>query len=404
MRGGSAGTPLVVVGVAREVTDSPAQPFTEPLSHMDHNGRTPTIALMLESDEPGGAEVFLLNCAIELRARGYGVVPVLPIGKTGWLGARFREHDFESEAFEIKSVYDRAFLAKLQGDLVRRGVTVIHSHEFAMAVYGTVVARRMGVRHVVTHHANMWMTDKLRRRMALRWALRNADATVAVSEDYRQHLLRSLGPTAERVITIVNGIAPTQGDADPVRREFGIGPDEVVVLAAGALVERKGHIVLVRAVEQLRRDGCLVPVRVIIAGEGQEEARLRTAIHDAGLDGIVHLAGVRLDIPNLMAACDILAMPSIWEGLPLAVLEGMHAGSAIIGSRISGIPEAVREGVDGLLTPPGDAPALSGALRRLLEEPELRRRMGASARARALAEFHIAPMMDRYERLYFGKA
>ncbi len=370
---------------------------------MPASERKPTIALMLESDEPGGAEVFLLNCAVELRSRGYGVVPVLPIGKTGWLGARFVDAGFDAETFEIKSVYDRRFLGKLQSDLERRGVTHIHSHEFAMAVYGTLVAKRMGVRHVVTHHANMWMTDKLRRRIALRWALRNADATVAVSEDYRQHLIKSLGHTADRVITILNGIPSPKGDAAPVRAEFGIKEDEVVVLAAGALVERKGHIVLIKAVEQLKREGCTVPVRVIIAGDGELMPQLQASVKEAKLEGVVHLPGVRLDIPNLMTACDILAMPSIWEGLPLAVLEGMLAGSAVIGSSISGIPEAVREGVDGLLSPPGDVAGLAKALRRLLEDPALRKRMGESARARAFAEFHIAPMMDKYEKLYFGR-
>jgi len=357
---------------------------------------------MLESDEPGGAEVFLLNCAIELRARGYGVIPVLPIGQTGWLGARFAEQGFDAETFIIKSVYDRRFLGKLESDLRRRGATVIHSHEFAMAVYGTLVARRLGVRQVVTHHANMWMTDKLRRRIALRWALRNADATVAVSEDYRRHLIRSLGPTAERVITILNGIPERKGDATPIRAEFGLRPDEVVVLAAGALVERKGHAVLIRAVRRLRDEGCTVPLRVLIAGEGEEQQRLEALIAETGLTGIVQLAGSRLDVPNLLAASHILAMPSIWEGLPLAVLEGMLAGNAIIGSAISGIPEAVREGVDGLLTPPGDVQALSTALRRLLDDAALRTRLGASSRERAHSEFHIARMMDKYVRLYFG--
>lgn len=367
------------------------------------HGSMPTIALMLESDEPGGAEVFLLNCAVELRSRGYGVVPVLPRHKTGWLGARMAEQGFESETFVIRSMYDRRFLSELEAKLRARHVSVIHSNEFAMSVYGTLIARRMGIRHVVTHHANMWMALKLRRRMALRWALRRATSTVAVSEDFRQHLIKVLGPVAERVVTIPNGIPSPKGDAAPVRREFGLRDDEVLVLAAGALIPRKGHSYLIEAVAQLRREGCQVPLRVIIAGTGPEEANLRTLAHTHGLDEVVLLPGVRLDIPNLMEASDILAMPSTWEGLPLAVLEGMHAGSAIIGSRISGIPEAVRDGVDGFLPPPADAPALAVALRRLLEDAPLRRRMGESARERALARFHIAPMMDAYEKLYFGR-
>jgi glycosyltransferase involved in cell wall biosynthesis len=99
-----------------------------------------------------------------------------------------------------------------------------------------------------------------------------------------------------------------------------------------------------------------------------------------------------------------MVMPSLWEGLPLAVLEGMFAGNAVVASRASGIPEAVRDQVDGLLVPPGDVDALAAALRALIENPGLRQRMGESALARARGHFSIRRMIDEYEALYLGAA
>jgi glycosyltransferase involved in cell wall biosynthesis len=114
----------------------------------------------------------------------------------------------------------------------------------------------------------------------------------------------------------------------------------------------------------------------------------------------VHLAGQRQDVPDLLAAADVFVMPSLWEGLPLAILEAMLAQKAIVASVTSGIPEAINDGQEGLLVPPGDEAALAEALGRVLSDAALRSRLAAQARARALREFTVECMTDQYERLY----
>jgi len=364
---------------------------------------TQTVALALETDGPGGAEIFLLNSALELRRRGRDVVPLLPSGKSGWLGRLFAEQGFIAETFVIRRPYDPPLVRDIAHRLAARGVTALHSHEFAMGVFGTAIARRLKVPHVITLHANMWMTDALRRRMVLRWAIRRSHATTAVSEHFRRHLRQKLGRAAEGIVAIPNGIPTPVGDADSIRREFSLRADEVVIVATGNLTERKGHIHLLRAVAKIRADGCAVPLRVIIAGEGPERPALESFSASSGLTNLVHLPGVRQDIGALVGASHILVMPSIWEGMPLSILEGMHCANAIVASNVGGIPETVRDGVDGLLTPPTDVPALASALRQLLEDPTCRKRMGQSAQERARREFSIGGMMDRYEALYAGR-
>ena len=363
-----------------------------------------TVALMLESDGPGGAEVFLLNTALELRRRGREVVPVLPSDRSGWLAERFREQGFEVESVAISRRLDLVSLVRGIAEQLRaRHVNVLHSHEFVMGFLGTAVARRLRVPHVITLHANMWMTDRWHRRAVLRWAIRRSAATTSVSEHFREHLVSTVGGSARRVTTIPNGIPTPTGDADAIRREFSLRSDETVIVATGNLTERKGHIHLLRAVAKLRADGCAVPLRVIIAGEGPERPALESFIASSGLTNLIHLPGVRQDIGALVGASHILAMPSIWEGMPLSILEGMHCANAIVASNVGGIPETVRDGVDGFLTPPTDVPALASALRQLLEDPTRRQRMGQAAQERAQREFSISGMMDRYEALYAGR-
>src|SRR5690606_32257109 len=113
----------------------------------------------------------------------------------------------------------------------------------------------------------------------------------------------------------------------------------------------------------------------------------------------LHIPGQREDIPALQAAADILVMPSLWEGLPLALLEAMVEGKACIASRTSGIPEAITHGVQGLLVPPGDVAALAAALHALILDPVQRAALGNAAREHARREFSVQAMADRYETL-----
>ena len=209
--------------------------------------------------------------------------------------------------------------------------------------------------------------------------------------------------SSEEILTIPNGVPEVAGDPRGPRREFGLGPGHVVLLAAGNLRKRKGHMVLLEALHALRQAGCTVPWRLIVAGEGEERPRLEAFLAHTGMGSLVHLPGHRSDMADLLAAASVLVMPSLWEGLPLTVLEAMHAGKAIVASQTSGIPEAVRDGVDGLLVPPGDPDSLSDALRRILESPGERAAMGASALERARERFSIRRMVDDYERLYWDR-
>jgi glycosyltransferase involved in cell wall biosynthesis len=114
----------------------------------------------------------------------------------------------------------------------------------------------------------------------------------------------------------------------------------------------------------------------------------------------VHVLTNRADVADLQSAAHVFVMPSLWEGLPLAMLEAMVAGRAIIASNISGIPEAVTTEVEGLLVPPADEEALSAALARVLSDDALRISLGRAAAERGRREFSVAAMADRYETLY----
>jgi glycosyltransferase involved in cell wall biosynthesis len=369
----------------------------------DSTRRPLTVALMLESDEPGGAEIMMLELAEELRRRGHRVHPVLPAKGVGWLGGKFRAAGFAYETFTIRRPLDWRCLRDMVRMLRRLEVDVVHSHEFTMAVYGAAAARLVRRPHVVTMHGNQTMTAVWRRRAALRWAFRRSAATIAVSQATKRSLDGDLGVAPGVVTVIPNGVTPRAGRREAVRQELGMREGELLLLAAGSVVPRKGHMILLQALDELETSGLTVPWRLAIAGwkTGEEPARLEAYAAERGLSHRVHLLGQRSDIPDLLAAADVFVMPSLWEGLPLAVLEAMLAGAPVVASETSGIPEAIVQGEHGLMVPPGDAHALAGALRSVLESPELRARLAVAGRRRAEAEFTIGTMTDRYEALYY---
>ncbi|MGH7632266.1 MAG: glycosyltransferase, partial [Gemmatimonadaceae bacterium] len=235
---------------------------------------------------------------------------------------------------------------------------------------------------------------------ALRWAARRSNALVAVSRATGADLSRTLGLDANAVTVVPNGIPFRSGNRALLRRELGVGDDELLIVAIGNLYPVKGHSVLLRALAELPRGASAESWHLAIAGRGGEESALRALARESGLEQQVHLLGFRSDVPDILAAADVFVMPSLSEGLPLALVEAMAASLPVIASDVGGIPEVAVRDAEALFVAPGDARALAAALARLLRDSALRASLGAAAHGRAVRDFGLDRMGDAYEWLY----
>ena len=358
------------------------------------------VGLLLDSYGPGGAERMVLQLAHRLRDRGHDVVPVgilTPHGE-GWLHQEYRRSGFEPEILRLRRALDPRFARELGSTLGRRGVTVTHAHEFTFAFYGATT----GLPLVITMHGGTGFAGALRRRMALAWAARRASSVVAVSTAAAEHLAQAAALDRGRISVVPNGVPVPAGIADSGRRALGLEPGQRLALATGSLYQVKGHATLLEAVALLRASGKWPDTWILaIAGrKGGEEAGLRVRASDPLLAPVVRILGHRDDVPDLLAAADLYAMPSLSEGMPLALLEAMHAGLAIVASGVGGIPEAVRHEREALLVPPSDPGRLAQALERLLGDDDLRHRLASAAQERAGACYSAEAMTVAYEDLY----
>jgi len=360
------------------------------------------IAMMIESDGPGGAEMMVFRLSEELRRRGHVVIPVGPQNGTGWMGDMFRSAGFSPETFWLRRPVDPTCVGRFMRLFRRQAIDVVHSHEFTMSVYGSAAARLLALPHVMTVHGGLTATKALRRRIALRWAIRQSGNAVAVSNATREEFARDLGVRQTAFAVVHNGVPSKLGNANRVRGEFGCADDETIILAVGNLERNKNHRMLLEALVRLQSEGVTARWRLIIAaGRGGEEHQyLLNYVQAHGLADRVHIVMGRNDITDLQALADLFVMPSLWEGLPMALLEAMVAGKAIVASATAGIPEAIANGREGILVPPGDLNDLTAAIRTLLTDPSRRSELGAAARVRAERDFTVEVMANRYEAMY----
>jgi len=386
------------------VPSAPVAWDARPGSTDSGSGRTRTVALMIASDGSGSARSGLLHLAQGLRSRGFRVVPILPPDGSEWLGARLRREGFRTTSFHLSSTLNPNPVRRLSELLRQERVNVAHAHEFTLAVQGTRAAIAANIPSVITMHGDHYRDERLYRRVALRWAAGRSRAMVAVSRATARDLARSLFVGPSRIEVVPNGITPTTGgDGTSVRRELGIAPREPLVLGAGGLRTGGGYRVLVRALALLRDRRPTLPWRAAIAGAGQEHAALTSSVEQYGLRQRVHLLGDRSDEADLLLAADIFVLQSLEDGVPAELLEAMLAGKAAVVSRMGGVSEVIRHGETGLLVPPDRPDELSAALERLVGDPSLQMRLGATARREAAGRFTVDAMVDAYVHLYgFG--
>jgi glycosyltransferase involved in cell wall biosynthesis len=295
--------------------------------------------------------------------------------------------------------WDLAAWRPLVRVLRRERVQILHAHMFGSSAWGTVIARLARVPVVVVHDHGSPPDPPLSRRMLERHLLgRHADAYLAVCEpDRLRHV--ALGVPEERTHVLANGIVAPRLDPDrDVRAELGIAADAPVVGTVGVLRSEKAHEVLLQAAAQVRERH--PALRVVVVGDGDRRDELVRLTAELGLEDAVLFPGVRDDVPDVLRAFDVAVNSSMREGSPLSVMEYMEAGLPVVATHVGGVPEIVRDGVDGLLVPPNEPDAMAGALLALLGDRDAAAAMGRSGQERRRAEYDLDVTTRRLGELY----
>ncbi|MGI5817376.1 MAG: glycosyltransferase family 4 protein [Armatimonadota bacterium] len=301
---------------------------------------------------------------------------------------------------------------QLRQFLRNRTFNIVHTHCSFGGIIANPVAHPLEPHVIYTQHG-FYVHEGLNPLVRAAWlrlervGLKHADHVLCVS-CAEQQLARGVGAGPPEKFVHVPGagietssfrlsVEERRSRRSAVRESLGLSQDEIVMLTVSRLTEDKGYREMIAATRILRNEGHRFVL--LAAGSGKDEAAIRRAIAQEGVEDVFRLLGWRDDVADLYCAADIFVFASHREGLPIAPIEAMASGLPVVLSDIPGCREEVEDGESGLLFATGDAQGLAGALAKVLGEPDARAKLGSAAQQRAAA-FDLERVLERQSALY----
>jgi len=327
-------------------------------------------------------------------------VEVAVLTRLGPLEAELREAGIPVTLIGKRLKADPFALARLSRFMKERKFDVVQTWIFAANTYGRIAAHNARVPVVIVAEmaVDLWKGrgQLTVDRFLTRWTDRVVGNSNAVAEFYRK-----VGVPSEKLAVIPSGIGdeePPEVDPAEVRRSLGFAADAPMILFAGRLAPQKAVNDLLAALDVLQN--VMPELRTVIVGDGPLRENLEDLARAFHLSNAVKFLGHRNDVPRLLAASDLLVLPSLYEGLPNVVLEAMRFRKPVVATAAPGTTEVVVHGETGLLVPMKKPAALAQAIRQVLQDRDLAIRLGQAGRRRAEAEFRVETMVERFASLY----
>ena len=342
-----------------------------------------------------GTEKYIIDLSCELCRLGHDTA--IACQPNSELEVRARDHGIPTIPLTIRKVHDWRQLPRFVRAM-RNQFEIVHIHHHLDYVVPATAARIAQIPAVI-------MTRHLPHRFHTRMKAYACgeifyDVIIAVSDAVRRTLL-DCGIKPERIRVVRNGVDPSQTrnlDGAGVRASLRLPPEAFLVGAAGRIEPEKGFPILLQALAVARKQG--LPAFAVIAGQGAQETELRRLRDELGLGNAVQFLGFRKDVLDVIAATDVIVVPSIWaDPFPYAVLEAMACSKPVVASNVGGIPEMVTKD-SALLIPPGDPQALADALTVLANNPSRRGEMSRAAFAE-VQQFTIPELAKNVQAVYW---
>jgi sugar transferase (PEP-CTERM/EpsH1 system associated) len=341
---------------------------------------------------PGGLENGVVNVINGLDP-GEFESSVCCLKDKGEFAARIRDPAVRVVEMGWKTGNDPWLPVRLAALFRRLGADIVHTRNAEAFFYGMVGAKLARVPHIIHSEHGRTFPEKPLRAQVQRRLLSFVDHVFAVSGRLRDDLVREIGVNRERLGIIYNGVDLQRFSAEGP----GSSAEEVLIGSVGRLAAVKNYPLLLRALAALSD---APPWRLVLVGDGPERAPLESLAVELGIRERVEFLGHRDDVPPLLQSMAVFVLPSVSEGLSNTLLEAMAAGAAIVASDVGGNKEIVGHDVSGLLFDSDDLNGLTEALRRLITDASLRKRLSHAAALRVREQFSIEVMLQRYQEMY----
>jgi len=366
-----------------------------------------TVVLAESGTSVGGTERVVWELATRLSKRRFDVrVWLAPASALDEMAAALAAREIPvTRVREVDSRWDWKGMLDTWRVLRRERPALLHIHHVWPAAdrYLSALAAAAGVPHLVITEHIVGEPHSAGQRVLKRRELARADAVTAVSAAVADTLARDYDLDRAHVRVVPNGAdLPDEEEEFPrarrLREQLGAGLLRPLWVCAARLERQKGHAVLLEALAEVRRRG--LEFVMAFAGAGTLRAELETQSAALGLEGQMRFLGQLDEVGPLLAAADVVVLPSLWEGLPLVLLEAMARGRPVVATAVGGVAEVVTDAVEGRLVPPGDARALADALEAVHRKPDVAQRMGRNGARRVREAYTWARAVESFEAVY----
>jgi sugar transferase (PEP-CTERM/EpsH1 system associated) len=360
------------------------------------------VLLLITELNVGGAERIVEQLATRLSPDRYNV-KVACLYDPEVIGTEIRAAGISVINLDMRSKWDLRAPYRLFRLLRRENIQILHAHLFHANLLAATLGKLARIPIIITTRHSVEIGGPGRE-----WLNRLVkplhDVAVMVSRQVHETERRRSGVKPDKIAEIPGGVDVnifTQIDCKSIKRlrhKWDLGTEVTIIGTVGRFVEPKGYSYLLEAMVELRKQNS--NIRALLVGDGSLRLAMEEKAETLDLPDILVFTGIRRDVPMILALLDVFVLPSLWEGLPIALLEAMAAGLPVVATRVGGVPEVVVDGVTGFLVPPRDPQALADAILRLLRDPDLRRRMGEAGHARVAEHFSVEQMVGKTEALY----
>lgn len=364
--------------------------------------------IMISSMAMSGAERNIVSVLPYIKAHGIDLQLVtMNTRRDSPLVETFDQIGVERFDLHAQRMIDPAAWTRFTTMLRDRNIDLVHAQDQDTIIYAALAHRRLNIPTVMSRHVLFEPGDTLKEKMRAQMVLLSAklgfDKIVAVSEAVRRDFSKLAGVPLEKIETIYNGLDVEHFVIDTpradLRAKLGWEPDAPTIIMVAVLRRGKGHDVLFKALPQILAAVPDVQVKLVGDGELLEQIKQQAASYS----GVVELMGQRADVPELLAASDVLTLPSWAEALPTVLIEAGAASLPCVATDVGGAKEITVDCETGYIVPPGDADALARRLIEVLQNREAARAMGARAREHVVNTFSLErqaeQMLDLYERV-----
>ena len=349
----------------------------------------------------GGAEILLRDLSVGLAQRGFRVS--IGYSTPGPLARDLNDLGLPltrlPRLMRIDPILFSGMIRLMRNDPPQ----IVHTHLFKSDFHGRLAARIAGVPVVVStlHSIDRW-AQKPPLGSIYGWTSRFADRIIAISDDVKNFHIVNTAVDESKFVTIENGVdvrrfAVQRIMGEGIRKEFNLDDAAPVFGIVGRLTPPKDHRVFLQAAALILQS--IPRARFLVVGDGPLRNDLESQAHELGIQNSVTFTGMRRDIPNVLAALDVLVISSLWEGIPVTLLEGMASALPVVATKVGSIPDVVTDET-AILVPPSDPTTIAQACLKLANNQDLRFSLGQAGLKRVTANYSIDAMIDRTASLY----